>query len=139
AGVSVNLPVLDAGFSSGRVLEAKAGLKQSETGYADSVEQAQLEIRKAILSLNTSEQIVNAQKENVKQAEETMRLAKVRYENGMFTQVDLFDAETAWSNARLMYIQSVFLHHQARLSYLLATGRLGRELIADSSSERKSR
>jgi len=68
-----------------------------------------------------------------------MRLAKVRYENGMFTQVDLFDAETAWSNARLMYIQSVFLHHQARLSYLLATGRLGRELIADSSSERKSR
>lgn len=139
AGVSVNLPVLDAGFSSGRVLEAKSGLKQSETGYADSVEQAQLEIRKAILSLNTSEQIVNAQKENVKQAEETMRLAKVRYENGMFTQVDLFDAETAWSNARLMYIQSVFLHHQARLSYLLATGRLGRELIADSSGERKSR
>lgn len=139
AGVSVNLPVLDAGFSSGKVLEAKSSLKQSETGYADSLEQAQLEIRKAILSLNTSEQIVNAQKENVKQAEETMRLAKVRYENGMFTQVDLFDAETAWSNARLMYIQSVFLHHQARLSYLLATGRLGRELIADSSGERKSR
>ncbi len=139
AGVSVNLPVIDAGFSSGKVLEAKSGLKQSETSYADSLEQAQLEIRKAILSLNTSEQIVNAQKENVKQAEETMRLAKVRYENGMFTQVDLFDAETAWSNARLMYIQSVFLHHQARLSYLLPTGRLGRELIADSSSERKSR
>lgn len=139
AGVSVNLPVLDAGFSSGKVVEAKAGLKQSENAYSNSLEQAQLEIRKAALTLNTSEQIVTSQKENLKQAEETVRLAKVRYENGMFTQVDLFDAENAWSNARLLYIQAVFQHHQARLAYLLATGKLGRDLWATTAGERNSR
>lgn len=139
AGVSLSLPIIDAGFSSGRVVEAKAGLKQSANEYDNSLEQARLEIRKAALSLNTSEQIVTAQKENLKQAEETMRLARVRYENGLFTQVDLFDAENAWSNARLLYIQAVFLHHQARLSYLLATGQLGRDLLAAVPDKRNNR
>ncbi len=129
AGLSMNLPVIDAGLSSGKLMEARSAVKQSQNDYENSIEMAQLEIRKAALNLNTTEQIVNAQRQNLKQAEETMRLAKVRYENGMFTQVDLFDAETAWSNTRLIYIQSVFLHHQARLSYLLATGMLGKEQL----------
>ncbi len=139
AGISLSLPIIDAGLSSGKVVEAKAGLCQSANEYDNSLEQAELEIRKAALSLNTSEQIVTAQKENLKQAEETTRLAKVRYENGLFTQVDLFDAENAWSNARLLYIQAVFLHHQARLSYLLAIGQLGRDLLAAMPEKRNKR
>jgi len=128
AGVSLNLPIMDSGFSRGRISEARAARSQSENEYLNSLEQAQLEIRQAYLTLNSSEQIVVAQKENLKQAEETMRLANVRYENGLFTQVDLFDAENAYSNTRLQYLQAVFFHHQARLSYLLATGKLGRDL-----------
>jgi len=130
AGVSLNLPIIDSGFSRGKISEARAVRSQSENEYLNSLEQAQLEIRQAYLTLNSSEQIVVAQKENLKQAEETMRLANVRYENGLFTQVDLFDAENAYSNTRLQYVQAVFFHHQARLSYLLATGKLGRNLWA---------
>jgi len=129
AGLSLNLPIMDAGFSRGKVGEARAARSQSENEYFDAVEQAQLEIRQAYLTLKSSEEIVAAQKENLKQAEETMRLANVRYENGLFTQVDLFDAETAYSNTRLQYLQAVFFHHQARLSYLLATGQLGRDRL----------
>ncbi len=129
AGLSLNLPIMDAGFSRGKINEACAARSQVENDYFNSVEEAHLEIRQAYLTLSSSEQIVAAQKENLKQAEETMRLANVRYENGLFTQVDLFDAETAYSNTRLQYLQAVFFHHQARLSYLLATGWLGRELF----------
>ena len=129
AGLSLNLPIMDAGFSRGKVKEARAARSQSENEYFDAVEQAQLEIYQAYLTLKSSEEIVAAQKENLKQAEETMRLANVRYENGLFTQVDLFDAETAYSNTRLQYLQAVFFHHQARLSYLLATGQLGRDRL----------
>ncbi len=131
AGVSVNLPIIDAGLSSGKVKEAKASMSDSKNDYGEALEQAQLEIRSAALNLSNSEEIVAAQQENLKHAEETLRLAKVRYENGMFTQVDLFDAENAWSNARLLYIQAIFQHHQARLSYGLATGKLGRQRLTE--------
>lgn len=129
AGLALNLPIIDSGLSRGKINEARAARSQVANDYLESVEKAHLEIRQAYLTLSSSEQIVAAQKENLKQAEETMRLANVRYENGLFTQVDLFDAETAYSNTRLQYLQAVFFHHQARLSYQLATGRLGRELF----------
>ncbi|EKD81086.1 MAG: hypothetical protein ACD_39C01986G0001, partial [uncultured bacterium] len=79
AGVSLNLPIMDSGFGSGKLSEARAAKSQSENEYLNSLEQAQLEISQAYLTLNSSEQIVVAQKENLKQAEETMRLANVRY------------------------------------------------------------
>lgn len=127
AGVSLNFPILDGGLSSGKIKEAKAVLHQSENDLADAAEQVELEIESAVLSLNSAAEIVTAQKENLKQAEETLRLAKVRYENGMFTQIELFDAENAYSNSRLSYLAAVFGHHQAKVSYLLATGQLGRD------------
>jgi outer membrane protein TolC len=129
AGVAVNFKVLDAGNTKGKIMEAKAAVEQAKNLLKNSQEQTQLEIKNALLTLNTAKEIVISQKENLKQAEEAMRLAKVRFENGIFTQVEMFDAENAYLNANLNYLQSVFSHHRARVSYLLATGKLGREFL----------
>lgn len=128
AGVSLSMPIVDAGLSKGEIKEANAGIKQAQINYENSLEATNHEIYASAISLNSAKQVVIAQEENLKQAEETLRLAKVRYENGLFTQVDLFDAETAWSNARLLHINAIYKHHSARLDYLLAVGSLGRDL-----------
>lgn len=128
AGLVFNLPLLDGGLASGKIKEAKANVTQADNDYDDVLELAQLEIFQAAITLNNSKQVIISQKENLKQAEETLRLAKVRYENGLFTQVDLFDAELAWSNARLSHISAIFSHHRSRLAYLLAIGHLGRDI-----------
>ena len=130
AGVSLSFPIIDANLAKHKISEAYAQIESAKNDYEDSLEQAKLEIQQAALSLHSSAEIVAAQKENMKQAEETVRLAKVRYENGLFTQVDLFDAENAWSKTKLLYYQAVLGHHQARLSYQLAVGKLGRGLIS---------
>jgi outer membrane protein TolC len=127
AGLSLNFTLIDAGNTTGKILAAKAMLGKAKNEYEMAIEQTQLEIHQATLNLKTAQEIVTSQKENLKQAEETMRLAKVRYENGMFTQVEMFDAENAYLNANLAYLKAVFSHHQARVSYLLSTGKLGRE------------
>lgn len=127
AGVSLEFPILDGGLSSGKIKEARASLKQSENNFQDATEQVELEVQSTALSLSSAAEIVAAQKENLKQAEETLRLAGVRYENGMFTQVEMFDAENAYSNSRLSYLAAVFGYQKAKASYLLATGQLGRE------------
>jgi len=130
AGVAVNLPLVDAGLRKGKVKEAQARLAQAENAFQDAIEKAQIEIRQALLNLQTAKEIVLAQEEAVKQAEEALRLAGVKYKNGLFTQVEMFDAENAYLNTRLQYLGAVFAHHQARVSYLLATGKLGRDLFA---------
>ena len=125
----MNVPIVDAGLTKSKVAKAHTEIRKAKNDLEDTLEQAELEIRQAALTLHSSAEIVAAQKENMKQAEETVRLAKVRYENGIFTQVDLFDAENAWSNTKLLYNQAVLGHHNARLAYQLAVGNLGRELL----------
>lgn len=129
AGLVMNVPIVDAGLTKSKVAKAHTEIRKAKNDLEDTLEQAELEIRQAALTLHSSAEIVAAQKENMKQAEETVRLAKVRYENGIFTQVDLFDAENAWSNTKLLYNQAVLGHHNARLAYQLAVGNLGRELL----------
>lgn len=128
ASVGLEMPLLDGRLTRAKVKEASAGIDNAENDYQESLENTELEVYKSALSLQTAIEVVASQKENMKQADETLRLAKVRYENGLFTQIDLFDAETAWSNAKLVYLGAIFQHHEARLSYLLATGKLGRDI-----------
>ncbi len=128
ATLALSMPILDASLTRSKIKEAKAGIKEADNNYNESLENTELEVYKAALSLQTAIEVLASQKENLKQAEETLRLAKVRYENGLFTQIDLFDAENAWSNAKLIYLQAIYNHHNARLAYQLAVGKLGRDI-----------
>lgn len=128
ATLALSMPIMDASLTKSKVKDAKAGIKEAENNYNESLENTELEVYRAALSLQNAIEVLASQKENLKQAEETLRLAKVRYENGLFTQIDLFDAENAWSNAKLIYLQAIFNHHNARLAYQLAVGKLGRDI-----------
>lgn len=128
ASVALSMPIFDASLTRAKIKDANAGIKDAENNYEEAKEKTELEVYQSALNLQTAIEILASQKENLKQAEETLRLAKVRYENGLFTQIDLFDAENAWSNAKLVYLKAIFNHHSARLAYLLAVGKLGRDI-----------
>lgn len=128
ASVALSMPIFDASLTRAKIKDANAGIKDADNNYAEAKEKTELEVYQSALNLQTAIELLASQKENLKQAEETLRLAKVRYENGLFTQIDLFDAENAWSNAKLVYLKAIFNHHSARLAYQLAVGKLGRDI-----------
>ncbi len=128
ASVALSMPIFDASLTRAKIKDANAGIKDADNNYAEARENTELEVYQSALNLQTAIELLASQKENLKQAEETLRLAKVRYENGLFTQIDLFDAENAWSNAKLVYLKAIFNHHSARLAYQLAVGKLGRDI-----------
>jgi outer membrane protein TolC len=130
AGVVANFTLNDGGMRKGKVKEAHSRLAIAENSLLDAIEQANIEIKQAFLTIQTAEEVVQAQEKAVKQAEEALRLAGVRYRNGLFTQVELFDAENAYLATRLQYVQAIFAYDQALVSYGLAIGQLGRKLFA---------
>lgn len=129
AGIVANFTLIDGGMRKGRLKEADSRLALAENALQENIEQAKIEIRKASLNIETAEEVVASQREALKQAEEALRLAGVRYKNGLFTQVELFDAENAYLLTRLQYLQAIHSYHQAVASYHLATGKLGREIL----------
>lgn len=132
AGLVANFTLNDGGSRKGKIKEAHAKLAIAENALQEAIEKANIEIKQAFLNIETAKEVVTAQREALKQAEEALRLAGVRYRNGLFTQVELFDAENAYLATRLQYLQAIFSYHQAYSAYRLATGKLGRELLARS-------
>lgn len=133
-GLSANFTIADGGLKRGKLKEAYSKLDIAKQELQNAIEKAKLEINKASLNIETAAEVVAAQQKALTQAEEALRLASVRYENGLFTQVELFDAENAFLATNLQYLQAVLAHHRASTAYKLAIGKLGRDIICSTNN-----
>jgi outer membrane protein TolC len=121
-GAMVSVPLFEGMETKGKLVQERARLRQNELQKQDSLQSAEMEVKQAILSLEDAAEFVESQKENVRQADEGLRLASVRYANDMATQLDVLDARLALTQARNNYAQAVYNHMLARLFLKKAMG-----------------
>jgi len=84
-----------------------------------------MEVRQALLTVQDAEEFVDSQKLNLSRAAESLRLVEAGYREGVQSQVDVTDAQTAVTQTRGFYYQAIYDHCVARLSLQRAIGRLG--------------
>jgi len=94
-----------------------ARLRQSEEAVAFQVTEAR---RRALLA----DERVKVREEAIRDAEEAQRLTRMRYQNGMTTQVDLFAVQTRLDQARTELAQARHERSMARAEVLHALGML---------------
>jgi|YNPNPStandDraft_1061719.scaffolds.fasta_scaffold00008_56 outer membrane protein len=115
----VQFPIWDGGITKARVAGAHAEVAKSK----DSLDQLKLrvsfEVKASILNLQEASERVKTSSQNVALAEEALRLARVRYEAGLATLVEVTDSETALTRAR-------FNNVQANYDYAIAVAEIQR-------------
>jgi len=105
---SLSIPLFGGFQTAGKIQQAKAGVREAEY-QTDALYQAvSLEIETAYLAINEKEQSVSTQSKIIDQAAEALRLARLRYAEGLSTQLDVMNAEGALNQARMNYQQSLF-------------------------------
>jgi len=120
--VGLSLPIF-AGFSYfGKVKQAAAQLGQVRFGIEQIVDGIKLEVKEAILSLEQNKEILEAQKDNVTQAEEALDIAEERYRNGLITNLEYMDVQLALTRARIEYLQTLADYRIARAKLERAMG-----------------
>jgi outer membrane protein TolC len=124
AGVMATLPIFDGFVREGEIIQQKARLKQSQIELIDAEETTLFELTKAFLSIENTEEFVQSQQLNLTRAEEGSRLAKVGYREGINTQVEVIDAESALTKAKSLYYQAIYSHIIAKLDLHKAMGTL---------------
>jgi len=124
AQLNVTFPLFDGFRTRGRVVQEQAALRQYQLQLSALRKQIEREVREALLSIEDSRELIESQRENVKQAEESLRLARVGYEQGVNKQIDVLDAQVALTIARRNYAGAVHAHMLAELKLRQATGRL---------------
>ena len=106
-GFALNFPIFDGLATRAAVTQAESGLKQTQLGKQQMTDAIELEVRSAYLNLLEAKTLINVQRETVVQAQESVRIANLRYENGMITSVELTDAQLALSQAEVNRLQSL--------------------------------
>lgn len=122
AGAMISFPIFEGGRTRGKVIEERATLNQYEIALKDTEEKIRYEVRQAFLFLKDAEELINSQKENVKQAEEGLRLANIGFQNGVNTQLEVLDTQLALDLARKNYLSAIYSYNLAQLMMQKAMG-----------------
>jgi outer membrane protein len=107
AGARVRWSLFDGLMTPGRVREERARLNQARITTEDTTRTVLLSVKQARLDIVAARRAYLSQQETVEQARAAYRIARVRWENGISTSLELTDAELNLSEARVMLDQSL--------------------------------
>jgi outer membrane protein TolC len=121
AGVNINLS--SGGASSSKSGMARAELRSLKLTRDKLLDDIRLEVKSAYLDLQSSALKIEVAKTAVAQAEENLRLQRLRYKEGVGTATDVLDAVTLLTTAESNTWKSLYGIKRAEAIFLNAAGK----------------
>ena len=97
-------------YSTGGAISRRKQLVHAKSGIMDKI---RLEVKEAVLDLDSAAKNIPTTEKSVKQGEENMRVSKERYHNQLTTSTEVLDAQTLLTQARLNYYNSLYDYNLA--------------------------
>jgi outer membrane protein len=120
-GMSINL--YKGGSTKAEVAKIEYGKERLREQRKQLVDDIKLEVKRYILDSETARERVAATRDSVNQAEENLRINRVKYTEGVGTATDVLDAVTLLTVAETNYYRSLYDLMRAEAGVLYATGR----------------
>jgi len=131
ATLGISIPILDAGLARSRVQEARGVVAAAEINRRTAVDQTQVDVQQAFVTLSQARARVAVANAGVVQALEAARLARVRYttgvsqQPGVSPQLELSNAQTTLAQAQSNQVNALYDYNNARAQLDRAIGRYG--------------
>jgi outer membrane protein len=108
AGLQLRFPIFNGHRTRFKESEARAALDSAKASTEDLKRRIVAEVNQAISNAEAaSEKIQNAEL-LVRQAEEAVHMAESKYEAGVVTNLDLLDAQTTLTEAKLNHLRALY-------------------------------
>jgi len=122
-GVAVlSVPIWDGGVARAREAQARDDLEIAQLRLKQAQEGVALEVRQAYLTLQDAQKRLEVARKGLEQATEALRLARVRFEAGVSPQLEISDAELAFTQAQTSLVNAQFDYLDAYAALLRAIG-----------------
>ncbi|MBI2497549.1 MAG: TolC family protein, partial [Opitutae bacterium] len=122
AGLSVDVPVFDAGSRARRVARSRADLAREEAVLAGRRLQVREEVWSAASELERAWDSIAANETSVRAGAESLRAVQERYQTGAAVVTDLLDTQTALARAEAALAGARWDYLAARAAFDRATG-----------------
>jgi multidrug efflux system outer membrane protein len=129
-GGGITMPIFTAGAIAGQVQAAEASQQQALFAYQKAIQQGFREVNDALIDQDRTREQLEAQKRQVAALQQYADTARLRYENGYTSFIEVLDAERSLFNAQLQYTQSQQVQFQAMINLYKAIGG-GWDVVAD--------
>jgi len=123
-GAVVTFNIFSGNRTSAKVREAKAALRQIQAMRRKLRQRVLVETRQAYLHADSAWRRIQVARAAVAQAEEALRIVRNRYENGLFTIVDLLNAELALQQTHTNHLRAMHDYKVSTANLMLAAGTL---------------
>jgi outer membrane protein TolC len=111
----------DGGAAGARSSQEKVNQEISENQFTTARNQIRFEVEQAYSSLGSSRTNISTATQALKQAEESLKLARLRFQAGVVTQTDVIQAQTELARARGNRITAILNYNRALASLRTAT------------------
>jgi outer membrane protein len=123
AELRLSVPIFLGFRTSGAIARAEAELERARAERDGARETVALEVAQARAEVRRAWSLLSARHETVRQAEQALHLASVRYANGLTTQLELSDARVLRQQAQVNEVQGMRDYLVAMASLERALGR----------------
>jgi outer membrane protein TolC len=110
AELSVTVPIFDRNTSRGNAIKAGAVLEQDKIALEQKELDVKSEVETAWAEIESTLQHLKASEKALELAKESLRLAEVGFREGVTPQLDLLNAQTSLTSARLDHARSQYNH-----------------------------
>ncbi|HVU25378.1 MAG TPA: TolC family protein [Opitutus sp.] len=112
-GLQSNWAIFDGRATAGRVAQARSFAEQNRLSLMQTKINAEVDVRRAFSSWQEANELVEASRKVVEQAQEAVRLANARYGAGTGTQLDVLQAQVDLTTARTNQVQAYYTYNVA--------------------------
>jgi outer membrane protein, multidrug efflux system len=121
-GLALTQPIFAGGRLQARTAAAEARERQALAQYQKAIQTAFSETRSALAAQSRSLESYEAETARAEALAHTLRLARLRYDNGIASQLDVLDAERGLLAARSARIEALRAHRSAIADLFRALG-----------------
>ncbi|MFD2246442.1 TolC family protein [Pontibacter ruber] len=123
-GVQLQVPVFDGLRKHYQIQQSKLTLENTRLGFQQLEQSIDLQLDQASAELNNSLAVLKSERENMELAEEIARVAKIKFQEGVGSNLEVVNAETDLREAQTNYYAAMYDALISKVNLDKATGTL---------------
>lgn len=123
-GLTFSVPIFDGGQRESRISETRSRVRQELIRMKDVSDQVTLEVRNALLTLESSTQQVSVAEKGMELALKELTFARDRFAAGLGAHIEVTNAQTSVARARDNQIEALFRFNASRINLARAKGEI---------------
>lgn len=121
-GINVQIPIFDGMSKHYRLQQARITLDKVKVGQ-DLLEQSiDLQVKQANINLRNFLQTLETQRRNVELAQEVVRVTKIKYQEGVGSNIEVINAESSFRESQTNYYAALYDLLIAKVDLSMALG-----------------